>query len=159
MSVETSVEEHREKIANRLGEPERLRFPSDWTMSTSWRRAQAAPATDKSWRAIERRKEHGYDHGRPRFGMIYDADGHYQVPGEEFDTVLEIFQLDNAWKSRREIADLDAESYPELGADRRKDRNERADQSEQIVEVRRALARVDEARDWLDQIEDEWSDQ
>ena len=60
---------------------------------------------EKSQRAIERRKEHGYDHGRPRFGMTYDADGHYQVPGEDFDTVLEIFQLDNAGDSRREIAD------------------------------------------------------
>ncbi|TKX55972.1 resolvase [Halorubrum sp. SS7] len=60
---------------------------------------------EKSRRAIERRKEQGYDHGRPRFGMTYDADGHYQVPGEEFDTVTEIFQLDNVGKSRREIAD------------------------------------------------------
>jgi DNA invertase Pin-like site-specific DNA recombinase len=60
---------------------------------------------EKSRRAIERRKEQGYDHGRPRFGMTYDANGHYQVPGEEFDTVTEIFQLDNAEKSRREIAD------------------------------------------------------
>jgi DNA invertase Pin-like site-specific DNA recombinase len=59
---------------------------------------------EKSRRAIERRKEHGYDHGRPRFGMTYDTDGHYQIPGEEFDTVLEIFQLDNTGKSRREIA-------------------------------------------------------
>lgn len=59
----------------------------------------------KSRQAIERRKEHGYDHGRPRFGMTYDADGHYQVPGEDFDTVLKIFQLDNAGNSRREIAD------------------------------------------------------
>jgi len=60
---------------------------------------------EKSRRAIERRKEQGYDHGRPRFGMTYDADGHYQVPGEEFNTVLKIFQLDNAGDSRREIAD------------------------------------------------------
>ena len=37
--------------------------------------------------------------------MAYDANGHYQVPGENFDTVLEIFQLNNAGKSRREIAD------------------------------------------------------
>lgn len=59
----------------------------------------------KSRQAIERRKGHGYDHGRPRFGMTYDADGHYQVPGEDFDTVLKIFQLDNAGNSRREIAD------------------------------------------------------
>lgn len=60
---------------------------------------------EKSRRAIERRKKEGYDHGRPRFGMTYDTDGEYQVPGEEFDTVLEIFQLDNTGKSRREIAD------------------------------------------------------
>lgn len=60
---------------------------------------------EKSRRAIERRKEQGYDHGRPRFGMTYDAAGEYQVPGEEFDTVLDIFQLDNDGKSRREIAD------------------------------------------------------
>ena len=59
----------------------------------------------KSRRAIKRRKERGYDHGRPRFGMTYDDAGHYQIPSDEFDTVLEIFQLDNAGESRREIAD------------------------------------------------------
>ena len=40
----SAVEEHREKIANRLGEPDQLRFPSGWTMTSSWRRAQAAPS-------------------------------------------------------------------------------------------------------------------
>ncbi len=44
MNAETSVEEHREQIANRLGEPDRLQFPSGWTLSSSWRRAQAAPS-------------------------------------------------------------------------------------------------------------------
>jgi len=44
MSVETAVEEHREQIANRLGEPDRLQFPSGWTMSSSWQRAQAVPS-------------------------------------------------------------------------------------------------------------------
>ncbi|TKX86949.1 hypothetical protein EXE43_05545 [Halorubrum sp. SS5] len=38
------VDELRERIANRLGEPDRLQFPSGWTTSTSWRRAQTAPA-------------------------------------------------------------------------------------------------------------------
>ena len=60
---------------------------------------------EKSRRAIERRMEQGYDHGRPRFGMTYDADGEYQVPEEDFDTVLEIFRLNNKGKSRREISD------------------------------------------------------
>ena len=59
---------------------------------------------EKSRRAIERRKEQGYDHGRPRFGMTYDERGEYQVPGEEFDTVLDIFRHDRNDKSRREIA-------------------------------------------------------
>ena len=60
---------------------------------------------EKSRRAIERRKKQGYDHGRPRFGMTYDADGHYQVPGEDFDVVLEIFRRDRNGESRREIAE------------------------------------------------------
>lgn len=47
---------------------------------------------DKSIQAIEARKERGYDHGRPKFGMTYDEHGHYQVPGEEFDKVREIFR-------------------------------------------------------------------
>lgn len=59
---------------------------------------------DKSRRAIERRQEQGFDHGRPRFGMTYDDAGQYQVPGEEFDTVLDIFRQDRNDKSRREIA-------------------------------------------------------
>ncbi|WP_058365392.1 hypothetical protein [Haloparvum sedimenti] len=41
---ETAVDQQREQIANRLGEPETLRFPSGWTTSTSWHRAQAAPS-------------------------------------------------------------------------------------------------------------------
>ena len=60
---------------------------------------------EKSRRAIERRTKQGYDHGRPRFGMTYDADSYYQVPGEDFDTVLEIFRLDRDGKSRREVAE------------------------------------------------------
>jgi hypothetical protein len=59
---------------------------------------------DKSRRAIERRQEQGFDHGRPRFGMTYDERGEFQVPGEEFDTVLDIFRHDRNDKSRREIA-------------------------------------------------------
>lgn len=59
----------------------------------------------KSRQAIERRKERGYDHGRPRFGMTYDADGHYQVPGDDFDTVVKILRHDRNGKARREIAE------------------------------------------------------
>jgi len=44
MSAETGVEEIRQDIANRLGEPERLTFPEDWELSSSWRRAQIAPS-------------------------------------------------------------------------------------------------------------------
>ena len=44
MSTETRVDEVREQIANRLGDPDRLRFPDGWTTSSSWKRAQAAPS-------------------------------------------------------------------------------------------------------------------
>jgi len=49
----TRVEEQREQIANRLGEPDRLQFPSEWTLSSSWRRAQAAPSTVGAVNAAE----------------------------------------------------------------------------------------------------------
>lgn len=60
---------------------------------------------EKSRRAVRHRIEERYDHGRPRFGTTYDDAGQYQVPGKEFDTVMDIFQLDNAGKNRREVAD------------------------------------------------------
>lgn len=41
----TTVEQHRQKLANRLGDPRRLTFPDGWKLSSSWRRAQAAPST------------------------------------------------------------------------------------------------------------------
>jgi len=37
--------------------------------------------------------------------MTYDDAGHYQVPGDDFDTVLEIFRHDRNGKSRREVAE------------------------------------------------------
>lgn len=60
---------------------------------------------EKSRRAIERRKEQGYDHGRPKFGMQYDAQGKYQVPGEEFDTVMEILRMRSDGATYAEISD------------------------------------------------------
>ncbi|WP_115863384.1 hypothetical protein [Halorussus litoreus] len=39
-----SVDRARNSALNRIGEPPKLRFPDDWTLSTSWKRAQAAPA-------------------------------------------------------------------------------------------------------------------
>lgn len=47
----------------------------------------------KAKRAIQEKKERGDDLGRPRFGMTYNAAGTTQVPGEEFDTVMEILRM------------------------------------------------------------------
>ena len=41
---------------------------------------------EKSRRAIERRKQEGYDHGRPRFGMTYDA---VSVPTSTVQNVID----------------------------------------------------------------------
>jgi len=47
---------------------------------------------EKSRAAVRERQARGYDHGRPKFGMEYDADGHYQVPGEDFSRVVAILE-------------------------------------------------------------------
>lgn len=47
---------------------------------------------EKSRRALERREEKGYDHGRPPFGMTYDDNGHYWVPGQDFETAIDVIE-------------------------------------------------------------------
>ena len=58
----------------------------------------------------------------------------------------------------KEATDIDIDAYPPLGHDRPSDREERETQHEQIVDAAEVLARVDVARDRLEQIEDEWSE-
>jgi len=55
--------------------------------------------------AINERMEKDYDHGRPKFGMEYDDDGHYQVPAENFDTVREILRRREDGQSLPAIAE------------------------------------------------------
>ena len=57
----------------------------------------------KSKAETARRIKNGYDHGRPRFGMTYDDEGKYQVPGEDFDVVLDVLQAHSAGETYREI--------------------------------------------------------
>lgn len=60
----------------------------------------------KSEEALKRRRERGYDHGRPRYGMTYDEAKQYQVPGEDFDKVENVIeQRQTTDKSFAEIAD------------------------------------------------------
>lgn len=59
----------------------------------------------KSQAALDRREEKGYDHGRPRFGMEYDKDGRYQVPGENFGKVLKILRMHSKGATFPEISD------------------------------------------------------
>lgn len=47
----------------------------------------------KTRKAIKHRQEQGHDHGRPRFGMVYNEAGTRQVPGEDFELVKEIWEL------------------------------------------------------------------
>lgn len=58
---------------------------------------------DKSKRALERRMEKGYDHGRPPFGFTYDDAKQYWVPGEEFDTAKDVLALRDRGKTYEEI--------------------------------------------------------
>lgn len=60
---------------------------------------------EKAVEAIEEKKDAGHDLGRPRFGMTYNDDGSRQVPGDEFDTVLEILRLRSDGATYQEIAE------------------------------------------------------
>jgi len=56
----------------------------------------------------ERVADPDIDHGRPRFGMEYNAAGDRQVPGEDFDTVCEILdRRRNGWTLQMISEDLD----------------------------------------------------
>jgi len=59
-----SVERVPSSVLNRVGEPPRLRFPEGWTLSTSWKRAQAAPAECGPANAAEFDVLMGYTDGR-----------------------------------------------------------------------------------------------
>jgi len=55
----------------------------------------------------ERVADPDIDHGRPRFGMEYNAAGDRQVPGEEFETVCEILdRRRNGWTLQMISEDL-----------------------------------------------------
>lgn len=58
---------------------------------------------ERAKREGERRLEAGYDQGRPPYGMQFDNDGRYWIPGEEFSTALEVIDLRNAGHSYRAI--------------------------------------------------------
>lgn len=60
---------------------------------------------EKSKEAVEERLENGYDHGRPPFGLEFDEDGRYWVPGDDFEDVLDIFRLRNQGMTYEEISE------------------------------------------------------
>lgn len=92
---------------------------------------------EKSRQAIRARQERGYDHGRPRFGMTYDAAGHYQVPGEEFETVQNILRRRDEGETFATIADaVDVpESTVRNVVDRRDWYRDRAERTESELRV------------------------
>lgn len=53
----------------------------------------------------ERVADPDIDHGRPRFGMEYNAAGDRQVPGEDFETVRRIFELRDDGATLGDIAE------------------------------------------------------
>jgi DNA invertase Pin-like site-specific DNA recombinase len=60
---------------------------------------------EKAKEATEERLEQGYDHGRPPFGLTFDEDGHYWVPGDDFDAALEVLEMRDDGASYRAIAE------------------------------------------------------
>lgn len=61
--------------------------------------------------AVYDRLKAGYDQGRPLFGMQFDDNGRYWVPGKEFSTALEVIDLRDAGDSYRAIEDRTGVPY------------------------------------------------
>lgn len=59
----------------------------------------------RSKRATKERLENGFDHGRPPFGLQFDDAGEYWVPGEDFDTALDVISLREDGLSWRKIGE------------------------------------------------------
>jgi len=59
---------------------------------------------ERSKAAVAERLENGYYQGKPPYGLEFDDDGQYLVPGEEFEHVLTIFELRDQDQSFNAIA-------------------------------------------------------
>lgn len=59
---------------------------------------------NRSKRATKERIESGFDHGRPPFGLRFDADGEYWVPDEDFEDAIEVIMHRRSGLSWRKIA-------------------------------------------------------
>lgn len=58
---------------------------------------------EKAKEATAERIEAGYDHGQPPFGLQYDADGRYWVPGEDYFRALRVIAARDQGESFRSI--------------------------------------------------------
>lgn len=58
---------------------------------------------EKAVQAVEERMERGYDHGRPPFGLTYDDDGRYLVPGDNFSDAMAVIAKREDGATYREI--------------------------------------------------------
>jgi len=59
---------------------------------------------ERSKQAVAERLENGYYQGKPPYGLEFDDDGQYLVPGVDFEHVLTIFQLRDDGMSYNKIA-------------------------------------------------------
>jgi DNA invertase Pin-like site-specific DNA recombinase len=98
-STDTELHTHRD---GRLDLSDPMRAAIEILMAAAAHEEKMAEI-EKSIEAIEEKQERGDDLGRPRFGMRYSADGRRQVPGENFDVVLDILTLRNRGLTYEEI--------------------------------------------------------
>jgi len=87
---------------------------------------------DRAKEAIQEKQDAGHDLGRPRFGMTYNEDKTRQVPGDDFETVLDILRHDRMGRSVREIEDRTG--VPKSTVGRVLDRREWYVEREQMAE-------------------------
>lgn len=59
---------------------------------------------ERSKKAVQKRLDNGYYQGKPPYGLEFDDDGQYLVPGDDFEHVLTIFELREEGLSYNKIA-------------------------------------------------------
>lgn len=91
---------------------------------------------EKSIEAVQERIEDGYDHGPPRFGMEYGANGKYQQPSDNFEIVEKVWSLRDEGLSYGAIEDETGvpSSTAQRIVDNRDWYRKRVDMSEAVAE-------------------------
>lgn len=89
---QNAVEIHVVEERGRIGLDQPLQFSLEVIQAAVDHKSKIAEI-ERAKSAVQERQEKGYWQGRPPFGLEFDANGQFLVPGNEFETALEVLEL------------------------------------------------------------------